>query len=322
MKTIATQITNHNVGDQGDGIDLNQSENRAISERKVEANRRNASKSTGPRTTRGKRHSRRNAIKHGLCVEHLETFPAKEKAEELRGLYTRLVNELHPVGFLEESAVERIAVCQWRLKRAWQFENAAICGNEQPALERVDQVAKGAVRISQGNGEVMSLLRSAQSQIQQDGKLSHELKEKLFAADQFFRKVWPAFQEYAEQRAAETDNALAKRMARDSGVTSSASKMLLASDPASQQERRRFLALTEVECAIETFERLPRMIEEHVARSFAPQLGQQSIPDEEALDKLIRYERAIERSLSRALEQLERLQKNRRGDVIRPYTGP
>ncbi len=39
------------------------------STRKMEANRRNAQKSTGPRTARGKRHSRLNALRHGWLAE-------------------------------------------------------------------------------------------------------------------------------------------------------------------------------------------------------------------------------------------------------------
>src|SRR5579862_1552705 len=38
----------------------------AVSARKVNANRQNAQKSTGPRTPRGKAHSRANSLKHGL----------------------------------------------------------------------------------------------------------------------------------------------------------------------------------------------------------------------------------------------------------------
>jgi hypothetical protein len=55
---------------------------RAISEKKLQANRANAKRSTGPRTQAGKAAVRRNALKHGVlsssvgvlsdeCLEHL-----------------------------------------------------------------------------------------------------------------------------------------------------------------------------------------------------------------------------------------------------------
>jgi hypothetical protein len=37
--------------------------------RQVDANRRNALRSTGPITEAGKHRSRRNAVRHGLCAE-------------------------------------------------------------------------------------------------------------------------------------------------------------------------------------------------------------------------------------------------------------
>src|SRR5687768_17091307 len=39
----------------------------ATSARRLAANRRNAQRSTGPRTDAGKRRASRNALKHGLC---------------------------------------------------------------------------------------------------------------------------------------------------------------------------------------------------------------------------------------------------------------
>jgi hypothetical protein len=50
--------------------------------RQIEANRRNALKSTGPKTAPGKEHSRRNALHHGLTAETV--IGALEDAEDYR----------------------------------------------------------------------------------------------------------------------------------------------------------------------------------------------------------------------------------------------
>ena len=41
------------------------------SEKQIAANRRNAAKSTGPKSTAGKEISRMNAAKHGMQAEHV-----------------------------------------------------------------------------------------------------------------------------------------------------------------------------------------------------------------------------------------------------------
>src|SRR3990172_1601128 len=55
--------------------------------RQIEANRRNALRSTGPKTEAGKRRSRRNAVRHGLtaetvvvALEDIEDYQAFEAA--------------------------------------------------------------------------------------------------------------------------------------------------------------------------------------------------------------------------------------------------
>ena len=99
-----------------------------ISERKQLANRENAKKSTGPRTARGKSFSRRNAIKHGLCASDL--FPLlglpTESEQEFLDFHDQLREEYQPVGFEEEWEVDRIAICKWKLRRLWRYENAEI----------------------------------------------------------------------------------------------------------------------------------------------------------------------------------------------------
>jgi hypothetical protein len=94
--------------------DKSQPEKQPVSIRKVEANRRNAQRSTGPRTLRGKAHSRRNATKHGLFIRYDVLFD-EENPLETEGYYKRLRNELQPMGLLEEFEVEYIAICWLRL---------------------------------------------------------------------------------------------------------------------------------------------------------------------------------------------------------------
>src|ERR671910_431099 len=90
------------------------------SEKKAEANRHNALKSTGPRTPEGKTAVRLNALKHGLLSR--ETLLPGEDEEALQELGERLSNELQPVGELENLLVDRIVSAYWRLSRLGRVE--------------------------------------------------------------------------------------------------------------------------------------------------------------------------------------------------------
>jgi hypothetical protein len=57
--------------------------------RQIEANRRNALKSTGPNTEGGKCQSRRNAIRHGLCAETV--IEMVEDTEDYRGFEVAVI---------------------------------------------------------------------------------------------------------------------------------------------------------------------------------------------------------------------------------------
>ena len=95
-----------------------------ISTKQAEANRRNAIKSTGPKTKEGKAKSRMNALKHGLTGKQV-VIPG-EDPEEFELLLSQLMQEHDPQSVLETSLVEWIAGAIWRLKRIPQFEPAII----------------------------------------------------------------------------------------------------------------------------------------------------------------------------------------------------
>jgi hypothetical protein len=62
-----------------------------ISYPQIEANRRNALKSTGPKTEAGKQASRRNAVRHGLTAETV--IAALEDAEDYKAFEAAVAAE-------------------------------------------------------------------------------------------------------------------------------------------------------------------------------------------------------------------------------------
>ncbi len=88
--------------------------------KQTKANRRNAQKSTGPRTDDGKKASRMNALKHGLSAKQI-VIPG-ENPEEFRILHQRLMDDYAPQTTLEEQLIDLIAGDIWRLKRIAIFE--------------------------------------------------------------------------------------------------------------------------------------------------------------------------------------------------------
>jgi hypothetical protein len=119
------------------------------SDKQAQANRRNALRSTGPKTPEGKAAVRHNATKHGLLSQ--EVLLPGEDAATLEELGERLRAELQPVGELEGLLVDRIIAAYWRLRRlgrveagifAWELygELAARARQEARTYERQESV--------------------------------------------------------------------------------------------------------------------------------------------------------------------------------------
>src|SRR5712692_3962741 len=87
---------------------------------KLAANRRNAQKSTGPRTPEGKARVRLNALKHGLTAKHAPITP--EEAAEFDTLLADFRSDLRPTNPLEDSRVLEIATSLWHMRRLQRIE--------------------------------------------------------------------------------------------------------------------------------------------------------------------------------------------------------
>ena len=86
----------------------------------IDANRRNAQKSTGPKTPEGRAAVRLNGIKHGLTARALVL--EGEKADDFEALFDSIQAEHQPTTPLEVAMVRRIAMATWRLLRAYHIE--------------------------------------------------------------------------------------------------------------------------------------------------------------------------------------------------------
>jgi hypothetical protein len=256
--------------------------------RKVEANRQNALKSTGPRTPKGKEYTGRNAIKHGLLVSPTRDFRAlDEDPQEYEDLLNGLWDQHQPVGRAEELEVERIAQCWWRLKRAWRYENAGNLGARRTLETRMPLLQKNhGKELDQREAAVILQLRRAQKEIQDTGEISQALRQRIVALMPALEGVWLTIDKDAQERAKVLEAAEGQKL--------------------SSQTRSLIVASTVTE--------LTAMVE-HMGKlrwSTEVATGQQAIPGFALLDCLLRYEAATDRILNRALDRLERLQRRRK----------
>jgi hypothetical protein len=88
--------------------------------RQIEANRRNARKSTGPITEEGKQRSRCNAVRHGLTAETV--IGALEDAEDYKAFEAAIITDYDAQSAVERELVLRLASLLWRLRRATTVE--------------------------------------------------------------------------------------------------------------------------------------------------------------------------------------------------------
>src|SRR5271167_4924980 len=110
--------------------------------KQMEANRRNALKSTGPRTPEGKAAVSMNALKHGFRARTI-VLPS-ENHDEFHQLCDDLEVDWRPRSRSEQFYLEQMAVSQWKLTRmevgeANIFRQVSGSNYQTPLLDRLWQ---------------------------------------------------------------------------------------------------------------------------------------------------------------------------------------
>ena len=91
-----------------------------LTQRQIDANRRNAQLSTGPRTPEGRAAVGLNALRHGLTAE-TAVLP-DENPDQFQELLDSFFSEYQPAGPTETVLVEQMAMAAWRLRRMRALE--------------------------------------------------------------------------------------------------------------------------------------------------------------------------------------------------------
>ena len=102
----------------------------------IEANRKNAQRSTGPTSPAGKARSCTNRLSHGFTSSVL--FIAGEEREEFNLLLADLHNEFQPATASEQILLEKIAQNQWLSLRAYRLQSIALNAPAAPGYMHPD----------------------------------------------------------------------------------------------------------------------------------------------------------------------------------------
>jgi hypothetical protein len=177
-----------------------------MSSLKSATSRANGAKSQGPVTPQGKARSAQNSATHGIFrspfVLRNESNPA---FLELEAGFNK---EWNPQGPTETALVEQMIICQWRLKRIWQTEVAAIdlqMDQDAPELAKqfrqIDEPCRGAVAFKHlaDDSKLLDLMQ------RYDRSLSRQFDRALARLRELQRDRTPDSEPDAEAESAQTD---------------------------------------------------------------------------------------------------------------------
>jgi hypothetical protein len=282
---------------------------KVMSLEQLEANRRNAQRSTGPKTRNGRAVYKMNALKHGILSKEVlvRGLNIQENALELLALHERFRRELKPVGPVEEMLVDQIVTARWRLRRALTAEAGEIAlsvdgGHWQrrfnPLLFKLRLQNSGDLELAledsaMGISVLERRLRDLRERVEQAGELTKAAIKSVFGEPTPYSRKFETLRLELSQKPK-------------------------GADAASQQEENKKEALDFIQRELmrlrwEKCCREQREAAEEEARQAAAVL-----PGPEVLEKILRYEAKLERQMYRAMNQLERVQRMRQGEEVPP----
>ncbi|MBN1816542.1 MAG: hypothetical protein JW828_04230 [Sedimentisphaerales bacterium] len=279
-----------------------------VSQKQLLANRKNALQSTGPRTPEGKARAARNSLKHGLLAKEVVITEGEgaEDPQAFTALLEDLLEQFQPIGSLEEILVEKIAVCYWRLRRAQRYEVGVLRQRlDMGSDDYYDQ--EGNPTNDQIHEQILLLLEYCKDAGRDFTKLS-ELHAKGTSLEEIFndKVVWERLYRCCLNPSS------------DGPVPSPQHMIDILRMDVSDDEIWKTLGIVCKLYLRDTSLKIKKLIRDKARNRFrlSALKKQYALPPRQEMDNLLRYETSIERQLYKAINQLERLQRQRAGDYV------
>lgn len=281
-----------------------------VSEKQNEANRQNALLSTGPKSDEGKKIVSQNAVKHGIFSQEIviNKGDGKENKDEYELLISQLNDDLQPVGKLEELLVEKVAVNYWRMRRLIRYETGEIRDNIDNFKESVikNYYTKDEFFDSFNNRTVpdkpLMEYFNYSDYISEQELLKQEQKIKLLKEDEYEFTNDKVFIKYVLEKKLEikVDEINKEYKKKFDGCISSLTPQLLGKikNGYYEIEHQKLTEMKEIFHWQKRFEIIERM---------------RNIPGKLEIEKILKYENSLEKSIFRNLAVLRELQRNRQG---------
>ena len=214
-----------------------------------------------------------------------------ESWSEFEELLADLRERYKPAGPAEESEIKRLAQCSWKFQRAWRFENAQ--NRVAAQTELVYQRRRSSV-LDEEDRQFIQQLESLRGEIESTGDVPADLKKRVIAIRPDIELTWTVLEAFFEY----------------SRVQAFFSKVI----EVSKEELSAMIAMAIIAETIEHIREVGRIRDSYITEGSC---DRHAIPNSEALDRMVRYESAIDRNFNHALDRLERFQRARRGNQLR-----
>lgn len=302
----------------------------ATSRKKTAANRTNSTKSTGPRTSRGKQAAARNATKHGI-LSMVMAIREAESAEEWADFLGGMLESLGPEGSLETTLAHNITSTLWRLRRVARFELQTIEHQLDNAPEDYQLIVKGldperkdlgAIQPSAtAHSKAEEQLQLAEYTLTNSRQLS-ELKDEDLVDDDDAHSMIYVIGHGLELKPGSLAEILAepriRRLIPPEGSKWRGKKVKavirkIISEVDESQESLNDLSdlFQRIEIKVQFEHHFARMIFENHERRLREICTARLLPEEAAMEKIMRYEAHLHRRFTRDLHELQRLQASR-----------